>query len=534
MAWLAQAAVASKDGKAEDSKETKKEKEAIQKAAEDPNVMKHFEEVASSWIAQVQKLVQDVDLPRKDANDIGPASELDYWRNRMGRFNSMTEQLKKRECKYLLVVLFASKSPKAAQWKAADAALTDNLNEAKDNVKYLSTLDKYTEVLYSGTPPQVIDMLPGLLNNIKMMITIARYYSSAERMTALFVKITNQMIQNCRKYILKGSRNIWEQSPADLVVKLQSCLQLNQVYQEQYMLQKEKLAQQPKVNQFDFNESRIFAKFDLFCKRVQKLVDLFTTIHQFSSLADHNIEGMDMLIKTFFTLVDDFKRKPYDLLDFSKNAFDRDFLEYNVNISELETAIQGFVNASFENISSTEQALVLIRQFETILLRENLRSDLESKYAVIFHNYGLDLEMVQKIYEKQKNNTPAFRNAPPVAGNIMWARHLLRRIEDPMRNFKTNRNIMGQRDSKKINKTYNRVARALVEFEMLWHDAWAKTVDVAKAGLQATLLIKHPRRVGRLAVNFDPEILQLIRESKCLQRIGDQHVPEGAKMVLLA
>jgi dynein heavy chain len=39
--------------------------------------------------------------------------------------------------------------------------------------------------------------------------------------------------------------------------------------------------------------------------------------------------------------------------------------------------------------------------------------------------------------------------------------------------------------------------------------------------------------VGRLAVNFDPEILQLIRESKCLQRIGDQHVPEGAKMVLL-
>ena len=70
------------------------------------------------------------------------------------------------------LVLFASKSPKAAQWKAADAALTDNLNEAKDNVKYLSTLDKYTEVLYSGTPPQVIDMLPGLLNNIKMMIVL--------------------------------------------------------------------------------------------------------------------------------------------------------------------------------------------------------------------------------------------------------------------------------------------------------------------------------------------------------------------------
>lgn len=32
------------------------------------------------------------------------------------------------------------------------------------------------------------------------------------------------------------------------------------------------------VKQFDFNESEIFGKFDLFCKRVQKLIDMFTTI----------------------------------------------------------------------------------------------------------------------------------------------------------------------------------------------------------------------------------------------------------------
>ena len=151
---------------------------------------------------------------------------------------------------------------------------------------------------------------------------------------------------------------------------------------------------------------------------------------------------------------------------------------------------------------------------------------------MIFHNYGLDLETVQKIYEKQKNSPPMFRNAPPVAGNIVWARHLLRRIEDPMRNFKANKNIMATKDSKKIIKSYNRVARALIEFETLWHQAWSKTIEAAKAGLQATLVIRHPKRPGRLAVNFDPEIMQLIRESKCLQRIGTA-VPDSAKMVLL-
>lgn len=41
----------------------------------------------------------------------------------------------------------------------------------------------------------------------------------------------------------------------------------------------------------------------------------------------------------------------------------------------------------------------------------------------------------------------------------------------------------------------------------------------AKAGLQATLIIRHPDD-GKLYVNFDQEIMQLIREAKCLDRMG--------------
>ena len=62
-----------------------------------------------------------------------------------------------------------------------------------------------------------------------------------------------------------------------------------------------------------------------------------------------------------------------------------------------------------------------------------LQADLAAKYLVIFQNYGLDLEAVQKLYEKHKHAPPVVRNAPPVAGNIMWARQLLRRIEMPMK-----------------------------------------------------------------------------------------------------
>eukprot|EP00762_Andalucia_godoyi_P000483 ANDGO_03248.mRNA.1 Dynein gamma chain len=504
--------------------------QAFVSASQESELVAHFEAVVEDWCAATERLLAESEQGRVDSEDAGPDTELDYWRTRMGKFNSVTEQLKLRDCKTTLGVLTQARSKVLKKWRSLDTQITDAANEAKDNVKYLSTLEKYLEPLYGGVPNQIVDSLPGLMNNLKMMHTISRYYNTTERMTTLFVKLTNEMIRNCKKTI-KADGKLWDQDPSSLIRKLESCLRLNEAYQEQYRLTKDKLLSQPGARQFDFNELQIFGKFELFCKRVQKLVYVFSTVEQFSALAKHSIDGMENLIKRFQEIVDDLKRKPYDLLDHTKAQFDKDYIDFNKNIEELETALQVFINSSFENITSTENALALLKKFQSILQRENLRADLDSKYMVIFHNYGLDLENVQKTYERYKHNPPLIRNAPPVAGNITWSRQLLRRIEEPMKKFQQNRTIMNTKESKKIIRTYNKVARALVEFETLWHYAWMKSIETAKTGLQATLIVRHPE-TGRLFVNFDHEILQLIRETKWLLRLGVD-VPESAKMVLL-
>ena len=114
----------------------------------------------------------------------------------------------------------------------------------------------------------------------------------------------------------------------------------------------------------------------------------------------------------------------YDLLDFMLNQFDRDYLEFNANIHELESSLQGFINSSFENISSTQSALELLKQLQSFLQaraqrrclsrdrethsfrsapsqRDSLKDDLDAKSLVIFHNYALDLETVQRIYARR-------------------------------------------------------------------------------------------------------------------------------------
>ena len=507
----------------------------------------HYVDLLDEWCLQTESYLEEGAHRQWESPDAGPDTELEYWRRRMQRLLSITEQIKTKECKTVIGVLSAVTKANPAEmrvdrqrlfallrrWRQIDINITEAANEAKDNVKYLQTLEKFIDPLYRGTPQAIVDALPALLNSIKMIHTIARYYNTTERMTTLFVKITNQMITNCCQHIAqdKPVDDMWNREPGPLLNTLEECLRLNEAYQEQYRLTKDKLLTMPKGKQFDFSETQIFSKFDLFCRRIIKLIDMFSTIHQFHALADHQLEGMEGLIAAFFKIIGDFKKKRHELLDYQSNKFDRDYVEFNIAISDLEGSLQQFINQSFENITSIEQSLMLLKKFQTILQRESLKNDLDSKFTVIFHNYGLDLTTVQEIYEKYKHNPPLARNMPPVAGNITWSRHLLQRIEEPMRRFESNPTVLATKDSRKIIKTYNKVARTLVAFEYLWYEAWCRSVETSKAGLQATLIIRHPD-TQRLYVNFDPEILQLIRESKCLSRLGID-VPEAARVVML-
>ena len=110
---------------------------------------------------------------------------------------------------------------------------------------------------------------------------------------------------------------------------------------------------------------------------------------------------------------------------------------------------------------------------------------------------------MQDMYQRFREKPPRARNQPPVYGAIAWARHLLNRIQMPMKSFQENKKLLESKDGRKIVKTYNKMIRIFVAFECVWFDAWAAQIEKAKAGLYATLIVRHPVN-RKLYVNFDP------------------------------
>lgn len=97
-------------------------------------------------------------------------------------------------------------------------------------------------------------------------------------------------------------------------------------------------------------------------------------------------------------------------------------------------------------------------------------------YQKILQNYGYDIEAVCKLYTRQKQDPPLARNLPPIAGKILWARHLFHRIQQPMNSFQQHPAVLQTPDGKRIIHNYNKVARVLMEFEVIYHRGWLQQV----------------------------------------------------------
>jgi dynein heavy chain len=160
-------------------------------------------------------------------------------------------------------------------------------------------------------------------------------------------------------------------------------------------------------------------------------------------------------------------------LDYTTNKFDRDFVEFNVDVSNVESDLQLYIDKNFENITNIDESLKLLRKFKAILHRENLKNGLNSKYTVLFQNYGLEIKDIEDQYVKMKNNPPMVRNLPTVSGSITWSRHLFHRISGPMEQFPQDLINKKETNLKKYVKMYNKIGYTLFSFEYLWRTKWS-------------------------------------------------------------
>lgn len=72
--------------------------------------------------------------------------------------------------------------------------------------------------------------------------------------------------------------------------------------------------------------------------RLHKLQIVFKTAKTYSSLGLSHIEGIEQLNSRFQLALTTLKKKPYDILDHRKSAFDADFEDFQRQVSDINVS----------------------------------------------------------------------------------------------------------------------------------------------------------------------------------------------------
>ncbi len=553
----------------------------FEKAAADASIVKQCQDLLGKWAVDVKAYIEkdESDKLLDPRDQSGPEVEIGYWAARMTTFVNIAETLSGATGRIVLGVLKQAaapvKAPKddegkervqaskdvLAKWRDVDMGLTHALNEAKDSSRFLSKLGKILRPSYSATLPTIKKEIPTIVNNLKMIYTLSRHYGTRVRMTNLFSRITNFLVARCKKIIYAGpdASSVWQRQASDVVKDLRDAIALREEYTRCYReassdsfdSKQQKTEKNVKAaaegsrfkGRFNFNSKRIFDSFEQFARRAEKLLDMFSAVEQYKLFTDFHVDKTEGIVKRFDAVIRDFRLREHDLLDYTNSAFERDFVQFNMLNSRIETEVQDLISAEINSRAPIMKKIRIVELFDKVLRQESLRRDLEDKYLNLFQIYGKMLSNkngndIKTLFAKYSSTPPIARNFPKVAGSIHWARQLYRIIEDPMMAFKLSphaekifarREGGGGRESKRTIRVHNELSQQLLSFESKYYDEWRKEAAGAKKKLYTPLILQHKKKI---LVNFETKIIRHIKEARHLKYMGKE-IPTSMRTVLL-
>ena len=448
-------------------------------------------------------------------------AELDHWRGLSSRFNSLIEQIKSERCRHSIQVLGFAKSKVLKQWHENDGRITDYANEARDNVKFLNSLEEVCMPLYTPDPKTMMQCIPNLINVVTNIHSISRYYNTSQRMTSLYIKVTNQIVTSCKNYLTDdGKYRVWEQEPSVILRKVEQVEALHQCYVKHFQQNKLKLqeaSQDTGQGEFECSEMYIFGKLQSFCKRLQKIADLIKKIQLYNVLTTSRIEGIDAIGAKFNGIVQNTKKRPYDILDPRKLDFDKDFKKFEDDMHDIEDKIVVFMDSCFGKVRDSYNALMLVNRFKELQL-PFLVHCLNDKYVKIVDDYENEVEIVRKVYMREKESPSLAKNTPNIAGRIQWVRLLISKVMDPATRLQQDvPTLFDSKVGKALMKSVNKLLIILTEYDQIWCQRWLNSIDDVRFGLNATLLVRQ-QSTGRLFVNWDEKIPEIAESTKVIRR----------------
>ena len=537
-------------------------------ASEDPIIVNEIQRALENWTSVIQGAVE-AEHQKMSKSQRTPLGEIEFWRERNANLSVLYDQINAPKVQQMVQVMKAIDYPQLNAFNVYFGDLTKLFLEAKDNVKFLSTLERHFKHISEGSYQTILESMQSMINGLRMVWVISRHYNSDERMAPLMENISETLAKRIRDGVklsevlamdFKTSKRLVSEAK-DVLLK----------WSETYFRMRKRIEDSGSDHRWEFDRKALFSKTDYMSEICANIIEIIEALDHFRVFLGPELKavtgdsaGIDEVIRLVEGLTIPLK------VPFEEKIFDKSYEKpwelimkrFRASVNEIEKRTEQFIKESFRKLRSAEGAFELVKNFQKIggnnssatangvpQAGSSIKQQISDRYKDILEQYMNELSSIKNLFETFKERPNVYKNFPPIAGAIAWARDLYQRAKRPILRFKKHGGLLEDEYGEHVKCTYLDFAKAVDSYINDLYNEWeaeVTTTVLEKLRLPVLCSIAAytlPTKVAKdgtgfvlppppYRVSFSHELKMIIKESRYLDKLG-YRVPEAALNVTL-
>ena len=262
--------------------------ESEEKIAQNPEAVEMLENTVSNWQNQVLQSIEE--QLKAERNAPGPLAEIEYWRERNASLIALLEQLKRPEVMKMLNILRLAKNPVVDNFDMAKSELKKYSIEARENVRFLSTLERHFKNLQHTNDFGIIyDTIPSMMNSLRMVWIISRHYNKDERMVPLMELIAWQLAERVSRNV--NIKTIYNNSPQKVKQLSSDARKCLECWKSSYLEVRAKIEENERDARWEFDRKKLFDVTDYMASICKDIYEVAQVLEEF-----YNIFGPELKV----------------------------------------------------------------------------------------------------------------------------------------------------------------------------------------------------------------------------------------------
>ena len=508
-------------------------------AAADKEHLQIMESVVIHWTSQIKDVVNNHDSS-SSAESSGPLDEIEYWKGRAKNLLGIQHQLEKDSVIRIVDVLEYAKSNYIGPFRSLTEQIVSKAAEANDNLKYLESIREQCTALHTIEPQNIVDILPELLNRIRLIWSFSGYYNDNGSISGLLRKISNEIITRFRSHvpineILNGDV---EFCIARLLEAISCGIEWKVMYHKTAASINRQKQRYGRV--WEIEDASIFAQIDAFVQRCRDLIEVCESQMQFvrksaetksepgpipqfgGTKAQEILDGITGIQVSFENQVDQLRSLNYDFLDVRVSKWHDDYHNFKNTIKDLEVMFNNVINAAFESSTTVMDNVALTETFFWLAKRDNVKRCVEKKALETVQKLEGQMTQARTEFENCRASPPLRIHEPQYAGSALWAHSLFAIVDEGYKSMKKIKDVLSANDYAEFTEAFETFSTVIKDFKDSRYKVWLEqlTEKAKDNGLQAKLeknIMARAEtstnvRYGEILCNFDEELLMLFSE----------------------